>query len=103
MRRCLSFSLSRNACSNARVCAHERFSPMNETLSHLLQSACDQVINLPRYLPAENQGAPKIIAHRGAWDGGDCLENSVDAFKRAAKLGAWGIEFDLHFTAANEP
>lgn len=38
-----------------------------------------------------------VIAHRGA--SGTCVENSLDAFRVAAELGADGIELDVHATA----
>lgn len=39
----------------------------------------------------------QIIAHRGA--SRECPENTVSAFRRAADLGADGIELDVHLTA----
>jgi glycerophosphoryl diester phosphodiesterase len=38
-----------------------------------------------------------IIAHRGA--SGEAIENSRDAFRRAAALGADAVELDVHATA----
>lgn len=40
---------------------------------------------------------PRIIAHRGA--SGVAFENSLEAFRRAAQLGADGIELDIHATS----
>ena len=37
---------------------------------------------------------PSIIAHRGA--SGVAVENSIEAFKQAAALGADGVELDVH-------
>lgn len=41
-------------------------------------------------------GRPWIIAHRGA--SGAALENTHSAFRRAATLGADGVELDVHAT-----
>ena len=40
---------------------------------------------------------PLIIAHRGA--SGHAVENSLAAFREAARLGADGVELDIHNTA----
>jgi glycerophosphoryl diester phosphodiesterase len=39
---------------------------------------------------------PLIIAHRGA--SGHATENSLEAFRKAAELGADGVELDVHAT-----
>jgi len=41
--------------------------------------------------------SPRILAHRGA--SGHALENSLAAFAAARKLGADGVELDVHATA----
>jgi glycerophosphoryl diester phosphodiesterase len=41
--------------------------------------------------------SPRILAHRGA--SGHALENSLAAFDAARKLGADGVELDVHATA----
>lgn len=76
---------------------------MNEVLTNFIQKAVDNVTDLPRYACGEGREAPKVVAHRGAWDLEGCIENTREAFLRAEKLNVWGIEFDLHFTANNEP
>lgn len=43
------------------------------------------------------QGAPRILAHRGA--SGYAVENSLAAFREARRLGAAGIELDIHASA----
>lgn len=42
----------------------------------------------------------KIFAHRGA--SGSCPENTIAAFKEAARLPVHGVEFDVHMTADGE-
>lgn len=42
----------------------------------------------------------KIIAHRGA--SGNFPENTIAAFKEAARLPVFGVEFDVHMTADGE-
>jgi glycerophosphoryl diester phosphodiesterase len=44
----------------------------------------------------------KIVAHRGFRDE-LTKENTLDAFKKAQRLGAWGIEFDIRWTQDDEP
>jgi len=60
--------------------------------------ACD----LPVYAPG-SAVPPKIVAHRGAWDTQDYIENTLAAFERARELGSWAIELDIHFTKDNVP
>ncbi|MDH5316697.1 MAG: glycerophosphodiester phosphodiesterase family protein, partial [Gemmatimonadota bacterium] len=43
---------------------------------------------------------PLIIAHRGA--SGHAPENSLEAFRLAAQLGADGVELDVHATSDGE-
>jgi glycerophosphoryl diester phosphodiesterase len=45
----------------------------------------------------------RLIAHRGAWKERGCLENTFAAFNRARESGAWGLEFDVHFTKDDVP
>lgn len=42
---------------------------------------------------------PKILAHRGA--SGHQPENTLEAFREASRLGADGVELDIHATADN--
>jgi glycerophosphoryl diester phosphodiesterase len=71
-----------------------------DTIQELAQRTADLVCNLRRY-PADSEiPQPKIVAHRGAWDRLN-IENTMQVFERAQTLGAWGIEFDIHFTKDN--
>jgi glycerophosphoryl diester phosphodiesterase len=45
----------------------------------------------------------KIIAHRGSHDNHRILENTLDAFHRAAEAGVWGIEMDIRWTRDRIP
>lgn len=55
---------------------------------------------LPRKKPLLSANKPvRLIAHRGAHDRLQCIENTHAAFERALKLGCFGIEFDIHATA----
>ncbi|WP_343561650.1 glycerophosphodiester phosphodiesterase family protein [Sphingobacterium sp.] len=42
--------------------------------------------------------APKVIAHRGAWNKDEIPENSISALKAAHKLQVYGSEFDVQYT-----
>lgn len=50
--------------------------------------------------PDSIRHAPLIIAHRGA--SGHAPENSLEAFRLAARLGADGVELDVHATSDGE-
>lgn len=79
---------------------------MMDLLKDLAQNLCDRGLNLRQYqtpLDAVSCPAPRLVAHRGACDGKADIENTLSAFRRARALGAWGIEFDLHFTKDDEP
>ncbi len=65
----------------------------------LVEKAADLAFALRRYPPSSAHAAPKVIAHRGAWDYTACFENTMRSFTKARELGAYGIEFDVHFTA----
>ncbi len=56
---------------------------------------------LPRKTPRPEQvSAARLIAHRGAHDHAHgVIENTLAAFRLAAKAGCWGIELDVHATA----
>ncbi|MDR3502387.1 MAG: glycerophosphodiester phosphodiesterase family protein [Legionella sp.] len=56
---------------------------------------------LPRKTPKlEQVSAARLIAHRGAHDHAHgVIENTLTAFRLAAKAGCWGIELDVHATA----
>lgn len=71
--------------------------PMVNALLRLAEIGADLVCGIPRYSPGPGL-VPRIVAHRGAWDSSDCLENTLPAFLKAREKGAWGIEFDVHFT-----
>ena len=70
---------------------------MREFLLKMAEAGADKLCDLPRYTPGAGP-APKIIAHRGAWDTSSCPENTMAAFAKAKACGVWGIEFDLRFT-----
>lgn len=70
-----------------------------ETVLHWAERTCDRLCDLKSY-PSPSEAAPKIIAHRGAWNS-SCTENTMDAFERARQLGAWAVELDVHFTRDN--
>jgi glycerophosphoryl diester phosphodiesterase len=60
--------------------------------------ACNKVI--PRPTPAQHAlEQARIIAHRGAHDKRlNIIENTMEAFDHARKLGCYGIELDIHAT-----
>jgi glycerophosphoryl diester phosphodiesterase len=52
-------------------------------------------------LTSTAQEQPKIIAHRGYWQTYGSTQNSIRSLERAAEIGAYGSEFDVHLTADN--
>ena len=44
------------------------------------------------------QDIPHVIAHRGYWQTYGSAQNSIRSFERAAEIGAYGSEFDVHMT-----
>ncbi len=59
---------------------------------------------LPQKTPTEELlKSCKIISHRGHHDNFKLFENTLEAFKAAQELGAWGIEFDLHWSLDGIP
>jgi glycerophosphoryl diester phosphodiesterase len=58
-------------------------------------------LNLGGFLVLEPTRRPEVIAHRGA--NREAPENSIAAFEAAIRLGAEGIELDVHVTADGVP
>jgi len=76
---------------------------MIQQLISVAEKACDLVFDLWVYGHQMKWAAPKVIAHRGAWDRIGCQENTMMAFEKARLVGAYGIEFDVHFTKDDVP
>lgn len=70
---------------------------------NIAEAAADLLFALKRYPRPRSGKAPRVIAHRGAWDRVGNPENTLAAFECARLLGAHGIEFDVHFTADGVP
>jgi len=49
--------------------------------------------------PSIAQDIPKVIAHRGYWQTYGSAQNSIRSFERAAEIGVYGSEFDVHMTS----
>lgn len=75
---------------------------MRDWVMNLAAVAVDQIWDLKTYRASNSTPAPKIVAHRGAWDKFHG-ENTLAAFSEARKLGAWGIELDVHFSQDGVP
>ncbi len=75
---------------------------MRDKVLNIASVAVDVLWNLKSYRAPTTIAAPKIIAHRGAWDQ-RIIENTMAALSEAQQLGAWGIEFDVHFTRDGVP
>jgi glycerophosphoryl diester phosphodiesterase len=77
---------------------------MRDLIIGIAEKISDVLMNIPRYpQPSAQNPIPKIVAHRGAWDLGECRENSLRAFQRARELGAWAVEFDVRFSLDGIP
>jgi glycerophosphoryl diester phosphodiesterase len=79
--------------------------PMLDTLLNVLCGLCDWTVSLiPQAKPTAAQlQSCQIVAHRGAHDTPDILENTLAAFDRAQDLGVWGIELDVRWTQDGVP
>lgn len=75
---------------------------MSDLILSFAEQAVDKVLGLRTYPPPTTE-RPKIIAHRGAWNRMNLIENTLAAFVKARDLGMWGIEFDVHFTGDHVP
>src|SRR4051812_35261842 len=76
---------------------------MREHIQRFAERASDYLLDCREYpVPDAGQG-PRIIAHRGAWDEVKFRENTLDAFHEAARVGVYGIEFDVRFTRDGVP
>lgn len=47
------------------------------------------------------QNKTEVIAHRGYWQTEGSSQNSLTSFRKAAEVGVYGSEFDVHLTADN--
>lgn len=52
-------------------------------------------------LAAQAQEKTGVIAHRGYWKAEGSAQNSLASLEKAAEIGAYGSEFDVHLTADN--
>ncbi len=80
-------------------------------LPRWLDKSIQQIFNtafalIPQPAPTwERLATARLIAHRGAHDKNrdGRIENTLPAFEHALEKGAWGIEFDIRWTADNIP
>ena len=70
-----------------------------------VQSLAERVLDLrPRLKPDPRRlEGVRVVAHRGVHDNRRVLENTLPAFQAASEAGAWGIEFDIRWSADNVP
>ena len=47
--------------------------------------------------------AVRLVAHRGAHGPGGAVENTLEAFRLCAEIGAWAVETDVRLTRDGEP
>jgi glycerophosphoryl diester phosphodiesterase len=71
-----------------------------ELLENLGQALVDFILTIiPRKTPHINAiNNCKVVAHRGAHNNVDVLENTLEAFSKAQDYGVYGIEFDIRWT-----
>lgn len=79
--------------------------PLRNAASGVAQWAADLCLAaIPRPRPSiEALERCRIVSHRGEHDNRRRRENTLAAFDTAAEAGAWGIEFDVRWTADLEP
>lgn len=78
---------------------------MNRKAEALLSGATNALFNFwPRRQPGHGQlEQVRIVSHRGECNDPRVRENTITAFDAALDAGVWGIEFDVRYTADNEP
>lgn len=76
---------------------------MRDLMLEQAQRFCDLLVGTKKFRPSSKFTKPKLVAHRGAWDKAEHLENTLNAFHRARQFGVDGIELDVHFTADDIP
>jgi len=76
---------------------------MQEQIVSWLEQSCDFLLERKRYPIAEQNPAPAVIAHRGAWNTTTHPENTLKAFQTAKSLGLDGVELDVRFTKDGVP
>lgn len=78
---------------------------MNRKAEALLSKTADTLFSCwPRRQPARaTLDQVRLVSHRGERDTTQIRENTVKAFDAAVDAGVWGIEFDIRYTADNEP
>ncbi len=74
-------------------------------ITDTLQQLCN---SLYRYIPQsqpsmEALSGVQLVAHRGAWDSQDRLENTLPAFDHCLNKKIWAIEYDIRWTADDVP
>lgn len=68
-----------------------------------LQNWCNNLygwVPQPRPRPEQLKNT-RLIAHRGAWNNKDILENTIESFQRCLNNKVWAIEFDIRWTSDN--
>ncbi len=75
------------------------------TLTDSLQMVSSFIYRfIPRRAPSDEElSKVKIVAHRGAWNLTDRLENTLPAFRECLNHKIWAIEFDVRFTKDDVP
>lgn len=76
---------------------------MRDLMLEQAQRLCDLLVGTKKFRPSSKISKPKLVAHRGAWDRAETLENTLAAFHKAREYGVDGIELDVHFTADDVP
>lgn len=68
-------------------------------------AAADQIVARQRRPapPRQRLAAARIVAHRGAYDNREVVENTMAAFEAFERVGGWGIELDIRWTRDGEP
>jgi len=72
---------------------------------HFLEGFVNTVGGLwPAHKPEESLlRSAKVVAHRGDHFDSNCIENTMPAFQACDRHNVWGIEFDVRWTADEQP
>jgi glycerophosphoryl diester phosphodiesterase len=69
------------------------------------QRLADRYVAVRSFAPPalDRLAGARIVSHRGEHDNRSVFENTLAAFDRAQRAGAWGFELDLRWTADLQP
>lgn len=90
---------------DGRLCYTEKMMEIPSWLKETFFSLSDGIAGcVPQSLPdVAKLSKVRIVAHRGCHLENAMQENTLESFRKAIKIGVWGVEFDVRWTKDNVP